>query len=146
MFLWPSPTRDAPVYAMEFVVFGPKPIVAVIDAVGLAGPHAAKMSQDALTAAHMRFVLPQADDPPPWYQDCRSGHDFFVRPTPEQMPTLGEAHHAVFDAVLGALLEAPGCARPEQHLASIRVALTGLIPVGVVVTHTHPDHAPAATA
>ena len=32
----------------------------------------------------------------------------------------------------------------DQHLAAIRVALTGLTPVGVVVTHTHPDHAPAA--
>lgn len=30
------------------------------------------------------------------------------------------------------------------HLAAIRVALTGLAAVGVVVTHTHPDHAPAA--
>lgn len=32
----------------------------------------------------------------------------------------------------------------ESHLGAIRVALTGLTPVGVVVTHTHPDHAPAA--
>ncbi len=32
----------------------------------------------------------------------------------------------------------------EVHLDAIRVALTGLDPVGVVVTHTHPDHAPAA--
>lgn len=32
----------------------------------------------------------------------------------------------------------------EEHLAAIRVALTGLSPAGVVVTHTHPDHAPAA--
>lgn len=32
----------------------------------------------------------------------------------------------------------------EQHLAAIRIALTGLTAVGVVVTHTHPDHAPAA--
>jgi glyoxylase-like metal-dependent hydrolase (beta-lactamase superfamily II) len=31
-----------------------------------------------------------------------------------------------------------------EHLDAIRVALTGLTPVGVVVTHTHPDHAPAA--
>ena len=30
------------------------------------------------------------------------------------------------------------------HIAAIRVALTGFQPVGVVVTHTHPDHAPAA--
>jgi glyoxylase-like metal-dependent hydrolase (beta-lactamase superfamily II) len=32
----------------------------------------------------------------------------------------------------------------ESHLDAIRVALIGLTPVGVVVTHTHPDHAPAA--
>lgn len=32
----------------------------------------------------------------------------------------------------------------ESHLDAIRVALAGLTPVGVVVTHTHPDHAPAA--
>ncbi len=32
----------------------------------------------------------------------------------------------------------------ELHLDAIRVALTGLTPAGVVVTHTHPDHAPAA--
>lgn len=31
-----------------------------------------------------------------------------------------------------------------DHLDAIRVALSGLSPVGVVVTHTHPDHAPAA--
>ncbi len=32
----------------------------------------------------------------------------------------------------------------DVHIEAIRVALTGLTPVGVVVTHTHPDHAPAA--
>ena len=32
----------------------------------------------------------------------------------------------------------------DIHLDAIRVALTGLSPAGVVVTHTHPDHAPAA--
>lgn len=31
-----------------------------------------------------------------------------------------------------------------EHLDAIRVALAGLTPVGVVVTHTHPDHAPSA--
>lgn len=32
----------------------------------------------------------------------------------------------------------------EEHLDAIRVAVTGSTLVGVVVTHTHPDHAPAA--
>jgi glyoxylase-like metal-dependent hydrolase (beta-lactamase superfamily II) len=31
-----------------------------------------------------------------------------------------------------------------EHLRAIRTALNGLDPVAVVVTHTHPDHAPAA--
>jgi len=31
-----------------------------------------------------------------------------------------------------------------EHLRAIRTALTGLHPVAVVVTHTHPDHAPTA--
>jgi glyoxylase-like metal-dependent hydrolase (beta-lactamase superfamily II) len=31
-----------------------------------------------------------------------------------------------------------------EHLRAIRVALNGLTPVAIVVTHTHPDHAPAA--
>ena len=32
----------------------------------------------------------------------------------------------------------------ERHLAAIRTALDGLAPMAVLVTHTHPDHAPAA--
>jgi len=32
----------------------------------------------------------------------------------------------------------------REHLSAIHLALTGLDPVAVVVTHTHPDHAPAA--
>lgn len=33
----------------------------------------------------------------------------------------------------------------HSHLAAIVAALAGVNPVGIVVTHTHPDHAPAAT-
>ena len=42
-----------------------------------------------------------------------------------------------------ALVLDPGPLMPK-HLAAIRRALGELTPVGVVVTHTHPDHAPAA--
>jgi glyoxylase-like metal-dependent hydrolase (beta-lactamase superfamily II) len=37
----------------------------------------------------------------------------------------------------------PGPVIPD-HLTAIRLALEGLEPVAVLVTHTHPDHAPAA--
>ncbi len=42
-----------------------------------------------------------------------------------------------------ALVLDPGPVIPS-HLDSIRAALSGLTPVGVAVTHTHSDHAPAA--
>ncbi|MCP4306020.1 MAG: MBL fold metallo-hydrolase [bacterium] len=42
-----------------------------------------------------------------------------------------------------ALVLDPGPVIPV-HLDAICVALSGFTPVGVVVTHTHPDHAPAA--
>ena len=32
----------------------------------------------------------------------------------------------------------------DRHLASIETALDALVPTAVIVTHTHPDHAPAA--
>lgn len=42
-----------------------------------------------------------------------------------------------------ALVLDPGPIIPE-HQAAIRVALSGVTPVGVLVTHTHLDHAPSA--
>jgi glyoxylase-like metal-dependent hydrolase (beta-lactamase superfamily II) len=42
-----------------------------------------------------------------------------------------------------ALILDPGPIIP-RHLDAIRAALSDMTPVGVVVTHTHPDHAPAA--
>ena len=32
----------------------------------------------------------------------------------------------------------------DRHLASIETALAAVTPTAVIVTHTHPDHAPAA--
>ena len=49
----------------------------------------------------------------------------------------------VLESADEALVLDPGPIIPS-HLDAIRVALTGLVPVGVVVTHTHSDHAPAA--
>lgn len=49
----------------------------------------------------------------------------------------------VIESAGEALVLDPGPIIPT-HLDAIRVALAGLLPVGVVVTHTHPDHAPAA--
>jgi Ferredoxin-dependent bilin reductase len=81
MFLLPAPSRALPLYAMEFVQLGGKPILGVIDALSKCGAN----DVDALTAsimrdAHKRFPTPQADDRPDWFVECRSGDDIYVRP------------------------------------------------------------------
>lgn len=101
LFLFPWATRAAPVFAMEFVRFGPRPVVAVIDAPTVT-PHAPQAA--ALTAA---FAAIQAARPevhwggemPPWYLECRSGWDLFARPeSVAELPALVSAHHAAWAA------------------------------------------------
>jgi hypothetical protein len=81
MFLLPAPSRALPLYAMEFVQLGGKPILGVIDALAKCDAK----DVDALTAsimrdAYKRFPTPQADDRPNWFVECRSGNDIYVRP------------------------------------------------------------------
>lgn len=82
LFHFPAPDRALPIYALEFVVFGRRPIVGVIDAKALNDhPFARSLWHDTLTDAHAAFPdLTRADDPPDWYEECRSGLDFFTRP------------------------------------------------------------------
>lgn len=90
LFHFPAPDRAIPVYAMEFVVFGRRPVVGVIDAKPLARhPAAENIWRDAMEKAHSLFPgLVRADDPPAWYEECRSGLDFFTRP--EHFNGLGD--------------------------------------------------------
>jgi hypothetical protein len=109
-FLYPAPDRDLPLYAMEFVIFGRKPVVAVLDMVGLPGTRTAGDHARAwLDAA--RPDLPQGDDPPDWYVDCRSGDDIFVRPASlDELPACDAAHDALVETWLAALPRAPALA------------------------------------
>lgn len=82
LFFFPLAVRALPVFAMEFVVLGQQPVVAVIDAPCLTVDATAQAATaHVLRAAHAACpdVL-AADDPPDWYQNCRSGLDFFIRP------------------------------------------------------------------
>lgn len=82
LFHFPFPEQALPVYAIEFVVFGKRPIVGVIDLKMLVDfEDLAEQSTEIMLAAHQRFPqLKPADDPPDWYEECRSGDDFFTRP------------------------------------------------------------------
>jgi hypothetical protein len=82
LFAYPRPEYAAPVFASECVQFGAKPIVGVIDLASCPADHDCRRRAAAtLDAAHAAFPqLINADDPPAWFGECRSGHDFFVRP------------------------------------------------------------------
>lgn len=100
---------DAPLYAMEAVVFGRKPIVAVLDLPGLEGTHQATTTGAGLVRQATATLpdLPRGDDPPAWYADCRSAHDVFCRPTPEERTTWCALHARLWPRVLDRVREAP---------------------------------------
>jgi hypothetical protein len=82
VFAYPRPDYSTPVFASECVQFGAKPIVGVIDLASCPDdPDCRRRAAATLDAAHAAFPqLINADDPPAWFGECRSGHDFFVRP------------------------------------------------------------------
>ena len=83
LFAYPAEPSRLPVFAMEFVRFGGRGIVAVIDLkwVGAGAADPSPWSRELMHAARVAYPdLPYGDDPPGWYQECRSGDDFFLRP------------------------------------------------------------------
>lgn len=117
LFFFPAPEWDLPLYAMNFVVLGPRPLAAVLDAVCLVpGMTSAPRVNERWRAARMRHQrIPPAEDMPDWYRECRSGHDFFVRPTDEAMlEELSRLHLELWRDFLTYLPEAPSL---PDHLA-----------------------------
>jgi hypothetical protein len=81
LFFFPEPRQQLPVYANEFVVLGSKPIVAVIDAKCLLPSCCSEQVETILQ--NMHFQNPQFRQDvgtPNWYNEERSGRDFFIRP------------------------------------------------------------------
>lgn len=97
MNLFFFPVVTAPIFVIELVAFGKKPVVAVIDAKGVE-PCGVALGAEILRAAHARHPgLPRGDDAPAWFEECRSGHDFFVRPADlAQFETLATVLHEVW--------------------------------------------------
>ncbi len=81
-FFFPHSHINLPIYAMEMVIYGKKPVVAVIDLLGM--PSAITSQERAkkiLKESHSSNpLIEQGEDPPQWFKECRSGNDFFVRP------------------------------------------------------------------
>jgi hypothetical protein len=100
-FIYPEPQSAAPIYAMEFVMLGGRPIVAVIDLVNLCEDETARLTSDALmNRARTRYPHPNNDDVPQWYLDCRSGREMFHRPThADAFDALGAAHLQLLESL-----------------------------------------------
>jgi len=106
LFFFPTPTEMAPIYAMEFVQMGRRAVVGVIDVVS--DPAQLTAVEEARSIIEpIRFnykELKQGEDPPDWFQECRSGSDFFVRPEgAAQLTQLRAAHFQVFENYLDRL-------------------------------------------
>lgn len=119
LFLFPDPGVALPLYAMEFVVFGRRPVVGVMDVVPLSGNPGARLCAEALLReAHARHPsLLDAGDPPGWFQECRSGLDFFVRPEGlEGVAELGACHLWIWESLLRHEADAPLVDPPARLL------------------------------
>lgn len=116
IFFFPLATVGFPVYAMEFVQVGPRPVVAVMDLSSVGLPEgAAGFASELLASAHREFPgLTNGDDPPAWYEECRSGADFFIRPSgPAMFAELAACHTYLWTRVVNGLATAQNL-RPEE--------------------------------
>ncbi len=118
-FFFPSPRYALPIYAVEFVLLGKKPVAAVIDCVDVHGENV--LGRQWLYAAHRQYpALQNADDPPAWYLDCRSGGDFFLRPDHHQLLQMIEIHRQLWQQLQTALIAPPHCPCPAAHQQALQ--------------------------
>ncbi|MGZ8218419.1 hypothetical protein [Methylomagnum sp.] len=124
LFFFPDPQWDLPVYALELVMFGTRPIVGVLDGLCLVPSMASEPPLiEHWRSARARCHLPQqTDDVPDWYRACRSGHDFFVRPTKtDTFAPLILAHQSLWKTLATWIAQAQ--AMPRQRVGPHRDAL-----------------------
>lgn len=108
-FLYPAAARIAPLYAMELVRLGPKPIVAVMDCAAPPEDPCCASAQALLAAVRSEAPrLVQADDPPDWFVEARSGADLFFRPADvAALQQAGLLHLSLWTTLLLRLDTAP---------------------------------------
>jgi len=118
LFFFPRNGFHLPVYALELVKLGPRPLIGVMDLLDFSQVCPSR-TIELMQTAHQLFPLPYGSDPPDWYLACRSGQDFFVRPrTEEELNILGQTHLFVWETLLKWINQAVlGEAREQEKLA-----------------------------
>ena len=104
-FVYPQVEFALPLYAVELVQLGAKPIIAVIDAVAPIQDPAQTFTRNWLEQAHLAHAdLLNADDLPEWFKECRSGLEFFVRPSDQaELQRMGLLHVSLLMSYLQVL-------------------------------------------
>ncbi|WP_394752550.1 hypothetical protein [Crenothrix sp.] len=102
VFFFPEYTYQLPVYSMEFVMLGQKPIIALMDTACLieqmSVTRLVKKIMDSAHAAYPEFS--QQETMPLWFEECRSGDEFFIRPNDiNAFATLGETHLSLIESL-----------------------------------------------
>ncbi|WOO41363.1 hypothetical protein [Rubellicoccus peritrichatus] len=82
LFAYPLPHVAKPIFALEYVRFGQRGIVAVVDMYpALEGPGNLTYYSNLLKRTVVEYPqLSYSQEYPAWYAECRSGDDIFVRP------------------------------------------------------------------
>jgi hypothetical protein len=94
VFIIPEPRHALALYAMQLVSLGGRPVVAVLDAHTLCDcRETRRRTHTLLDTAKALFPVTSSQDIPEWYQACRSGHEIFSRPAPDDgLATHSRAH------------------------------------------------------
>jgi hypothetical protein len=123
-FVYPHPALALPLYAIELVELGTRPIVAVLDLASAPGDPAMAWAHAVLDQAHEESPdLVNADDAPHWYASCRSGRDFFLRPVDStQTDRVGQIHQVLLTRFLQAIHGVGTRAPAEQQIWSVFAA------------------------
>jgi hypothetical protein len=98
VFFFPECDYQLPVYSMEFVMLGQKPIIALMDAVCLIQSMSiTTIVKDFMALAHLAYPeFSEGEALPPWFDECRSGQEFFIRPRElSEFATLEKIHLAI---------------------------------------------------
>lgn len=103
VFFFPEYGYQLPVYSMEFVMLGQKPIIALMDTACLSEPMSVSLRvKKIMDSAHSAYPeFSQQEIMPLWFDECRSGHEFFIRPQDSSdFLTLGEIHRSLIEQLV----------------------------------------------
>ncbi|MBH1971948.1 hypothetical protein FK216_11180 [Moraxellaceae bacterium AER2_44_116] len=99
LFFYPYAQWHLPLYSMQFVRLGGRPVIGVLDLPSLCGEN--EPAKNLMIKTSAMTGLAYDEDVPAWYVECRSGYDLLIRPqTDNDFILLGQAHHDILNGLV----------------------------------------------